>query len=397
MFEKFSVALVGAALVSSAAVAAPQKYRLVKLAPLAGSTTTVARAISANGSIAGEAQTDPQSSFNTPANFGKASALASVFTGVPAGSENSFTRGVNDSGIAAGTAQNQTANTSRAILTGTGGFTELAPLAGFANAGAAGINNGGTVVGYSMSVGIFAAEGTARPIATGQGTQTATVWDTAGVATALANPFGNFNSLATAINASGQIIGVANRGTSTATGNATIWNGGVGTALSTDAGKRSTARGISSDGWVAGRQDDLSVGTFQGSVWAAGGGQFNLGPLAGCDSSDLRGINAGRTAVGFSQNGACTGVVGGLWDWNGAGYDGYEINSLVVNLGGWDLYAPQGINDAGQIVGFGFDEFGVNRGWLLTAVPEPGTWAMLIGGFGLVGGAARRQRRLAAA
>ena len=118
--------------------------------------------------------------------------------------------------------------------------------------------------------------------------------------------------------------------------------------------------------------------------------------LSGCDSSDLRGINASGTAVGFSQNGGCA-TVGGLWDWNGNGYDVYDINSLVVNLGGWDLFAPQGINDAGQIVGFGFDEFGVNRGWLLEAVPEPGTWAMLIGGFGMVGAAARRRRSVAVA
>jgi hypothetical protein len=32
-----------------------------------------------------------------------------------------------------------------------------------------------------------------------------------------------------------------------------------------------------------------------------------------------------------------------------------------------------------------------------TAVPEPATWAMFIGGFGLVGGAMRRRRKLAIA
>lgn len=33
---------------------------------------------------------------------------------------------------------------------------------------------------------------------------------------------------------------------------------------------------------------------------------------------------------------------------------------------------------------------------MVAAVPEPATWAMMIGGFGLVGGAVRRQRRIAA-
>nr|WP_084192404.1 PEPxxWA-CTERM sorting domain-containing protein [Parasphingorhabdus marina] len=30
------------------------------------------------------------------------------------------------------------------------------------------------------------------------------------------------------------------------------------------------------------------------------------------------------------------------------------------------------------------------------AVPEPATWAMMIGGFGLVGGAMRRRKKLTA-
>ena len=41
---------------------------------------------------------------------------------------------------------------------------------------------------------------------------------------------------------------------------------------------------------------------------------------------------------------------------------------------GWDLYDAQGINDAGQIIGRGFYEFGgpFGRAFLLTpVVPEP--------------------------
>lgn len=379
------------AFAASSAMAAAPSYRLVKLPPPAGSLTSVARAISANGSIAGEGVVDANSVGNTPLNFGTAAAVVPTFTAVPAGTTNGFIRGVNDSGIAAGTAQNGDANTSKAILTGTGGVTTLAAASGFANAGANGINNNGVVVGYSMQAGIFAAEGTARPMP-GLGTQKATVWDSLGNATTLGNPFGNFNTIATAINASGQVVGVASRNGGSIS-NAMIWNNGVGTALTTANSERSTARAISSTGWVVGRKDQLADGSFLGSVWAANGNQYALGPTSGCTVSDLRGINASNNAVGFSQQGACA-TVGGYWQWNGSGYTTYDINSLVVNLGGWDLIAPQAINDRGQIVGFGFDEFGNTRGFLLEAVPEPASWAMMIVGFGLVGAASRRRRDL---
>ncbi|MGL4543852.1 MAG: PEPxxWA-CTERM sorting domain-containing protein, partial [Polymorphobacter sp.] len=394
IIKHFSAAIIVAALSTTAAIAAPPSYRLVKLAPPAGSGgSTVARAISANGSIAGEGQLGTLPG-NRPINFGTAAAPASAFTAVPTGTDNAFVRGINDSGVAAGTAQDSVANTSQAILTGTSGVTVLAAASGFANAGASGINSGGTVAGYSMQPGIFAAEGTARPFS-GNGTQVATVWN-GGVATVLNNPFGGFNSIATAINASGQIAGVANRATTGALSNAVVWNSGVATVLATANTERSTARAISSSGWVAGRMDQLADGSFQGSVWDAGGSQFSVATLAGCAVSDLRGINASNNAVGFAQQGSC-GTVGGYWQWNGGGYTAFDLNSLVVNLGGWNLIAPQSINDRGQIVGFGTDEFGVNQGFLLQAVPEPATWSMLIIGFGLVGGAVRRRRAGAAA
>lgn len=388
--------LVGAALLSTSALAAAPQYRITVLAPPADSNVSVARAISANGQITGEAQIGANPTGNTATNYGSVGSLATTATPGPAGTTNSFTRGINNSGIAAGTAQNSNANTSRAILAGTGGVTVLNAAAGFANAGATGINNSGTAVGYSMQAGIFASEGTARPLG-GAGTQLATVWDSAGNATTLGNLFGNFNTIATAINASGQVVGGASRNGG-GISNAVIWNNGVGTALATLSTERSTARAISSTGWVAGRTDQLADGSFLGSVWDAGGNKFNLAAVGGCGMSDLRGINSSNTVVGFSLNGNCSTVAtASLWTWNGSSFTGFQLDSLVINLNGFNLQAPQGINDRGQIVGFGFDAQGNTRGYLLTAVPEPASWAMLIAGFGLVGAAARRRRMAIAA
>jgi len=58
-------------------------------------------------------------------------------------------------------------------------------------------------------------------------------------------------------------------------------------------------------------------------------------------------------------------------------------------------FAMNGRDDINTLVfrssgnAFEYDTIGITTG----AVPEPGTWAMLIAGFGLVGAAARRRRR----
>ena len=393
-----SVAVLGAALLSTSAMAAP-KFRLVKLDNPAGTSNGVARAISANGTIAGETGS---AGANAPVGFGNVGALSTSIWAAPAGTTNGFIRGVNDAGVAAGTAQNGAAVSSQAVLYSAGGFTTLAAAGGLGNAGANGINNAGIAVGYSTSIGTFIAEGTARPISSAAGTMLATVWDSAGVGTTLANPFGNFNSLATAINASGQVVGVANA-TAAATARAVIWNNGVATALDSSGANASTARAISSTGWVGGRTD-TATGPV-GAVWDTGGTRFDLSGVGICSGSDVRGVNAARNTVGFAfgtsgnaclQTNPITGqqinTVGAFWQWNGSGYNAFAINDLVVNLDGWNLFAPQAINDRGQIVGFGWDELGNTRAFLLTAVPEPGSWAMMIAGFGLVGAAARRRR-----
>lgn len=73
-----------------------------------------------------------------------------------------------------------------------------------------------------------------------------------------------------------------------------------------------------------------------------------------------------------------------------------DLNSLIDPLSGtgWSLLEATDINDAGQIVGTGLYG-GLTRAFLLTPVPEPESWAMLLVGLGVIGGI--RQRRTAVA
>ena len=50
-----------------------------------------------------------------------------------------------------------------------------------------------------------------------------------------------------------------------------------------------------------------------------------------------------------------------------------------------------GINNAGQIVGSGFIN-GKERAYLITPVPEPETYALMVAGLGLLGFMLRRRR-----
>ena len=113
----------------------------------------------------------------------------------------------------------------------------------------------------------------------------------------------------------------------------------------------------------------------------------------------IRGINSSATVVGFTQS--FDDITGDqvtqsqtLWDFDGTSFTAYDLSTLIVNSAGWDFStgAAQAINDNGDIVGFATSADGFQHGYLLTAVPEPASWAMMIGGFGMIGGALRRRR-----
>jgi len=57
------------------------------------------------------------------------------------------------------------------------------------------------------------------------------------------------------------------------------------------------------------------------------------------------------------------------------------------------LFFASSINDQGQIIGFAFNHATSASGtFLLTPVPEPETYAILVAGLGLLGLTARKRR-----
>jgi probable HAF family extracellular repeat protein len=106
-----------------------------------------------------------------------------------------------------------------------------------------------------------------------------------------------------------------------------------------------------------------------------GSGLTELDSLPGFTGSFAYDMNEEGQIVGFAGES----VLGhaALWD-NGTPID---LNEALQNGEGWILAEAQGINDFGQIVGYGYLQ-GVPSAFLLTpvAVPEPGVCALLVGG-----------------
>jgi hypothetical protein len=70
-----------------------------------------------------------------------------------------------------------------------------------------------------------------------------------------------------------------------------------------------------------------------------------------------------------------------------------DLNDLIDPASGWELTNAYDVNELGQIVGKGLYN-GEQRGFILTplsaAVPEPASWALMIGGFAMAGATLRR-------
>lgn len=218
-----------------------------------------------------------------------------------------------------------------------------------------------------------------------------------GVVTELGS-FGGTISVANAINASGHIAGFASRGDDDEWGDprrtASVYRDGVQHDLGSLGGWFSEANDINDAGFVVGwsaLEDNFAERPFLFSPDDET--MIDLGSLGGA-SGRANALNNAGLVVGLSAIGG----VGGF-DYHafvhGAG-GMLDLNALVGELGDWQLVNALDVNDAGQILAQACNGLGECRSVrldLVSAVPEPGGWAMLGAGLGLLAWRGRRRWR----
>src|SRR5262249_11349856 len=100
-------------------------------------------------------------------------------------------------------------------------------------------------------------------------------------------------------------------------------------------------------------------GTGPSALYTSSGGtQYIVPPGTGSGAS---GINGTGQVVGAASSGAC------LWNMtNGIRFLNDTTKFTILNGAGWNLVWAEGINDHGQIVGWGYNPAGSQRFYLLT-------------------------------
>jgi hypothetical protein len=234
------------------------------------------------------------------------------------------------------------------------------------------ISDNGTAVGYSEP-------------ASGGDIHTRQEWVRApdGTLTQLVNPNTSapLAGIAQGINASGAIVGDYFTGAGNQI-DGYILNGSSFTDLSI-AGDNVRARGITDSGEVAGWVSNASGS--QGFILAGGVYTFFTAP-GSFQSTFFEDINS-------------SGLISGEYNDAGGFSHAFIFNSNTatftdINVPGATNVNAFGINDAGQVVLTTSNVDGRITNYLYSpgGAPEPASWALMIGGFGLAGAALRRRR-----
>lgn len=282
---------------------------------------------------------------------------------------NGSVRALNDAGHLTGYRQVDTGQ-FRGFITTDAGAVELPSLGGRSDQ-PRDLNNAGLVVGTMLN---------------SEGRNRAAVWTTDSVMDLGVLTPGDLHSAAIAINNRGEVVG--NSG-----GRGFIWSQTTGMRDIGTLGGTVFVNDINDAGWVTGIAEIADGGSsafiYDGAAMTA------FGPI-GQATPNLRttpwAINLQGVVVGESQRD--DGIFAAFVRRDGATLD---LQTLIDPALGWELSGAYDINDAGQITGTGYLN-GRRRGFVLNpimatgAVPEPGTWALMILGFGVAGTGLRRRR-----
>jgi probable HAF family extracellular repeat protein len=325
-----------------AVVSADSDAKLQVLGTLGG-PWSIAAAINGSGTVVGEAAAE--------GGLARAYALhpndATLYDlGTPAGAWSSASA-INASGVVVGAHRRPDGGTRAFVADPHAGVTvDLGTFGGNWTV-AYGVNASGTIVGGSRDLTGAMRAFTYRPETGMQSLGT----------------LGGTTSQAFGINDDGVVVGES----STLEGrmHAFRWAGGTMEDLGTLGGTTSRARAINSGGWVTGNSS-TPLGDEHAFLFEPGVGMVSLGAPAGGYASG-EGINTKGHVVGW---------------WMEAGFVAYafvwtqetglvDLNTLVPLPEGDRLSAAYGINDNGEIVGYGV--FGGElRGFRLTLPAEPG-------------------------
>lgn len=333
------------ALGSSAREVLGVTYQIIEL----GDSEVIPSAINASGQVVGRAPF-PGSIYWHPFLWSEGQMTD---LGTLGGIENEAL-GINASGQVVGVSD-RWAVTSRAFLWSNGQMTDLGTLGGPTST-ARGINDAGQVVGEAEPSGA---------------SSHAFLW-TNGHMADLGTPLVGESSSAYAINNRGQVVG-------NAAWNGFLWSNDQMTDFSALSGWRYTwPEAINDLGQVVGQgvppHPPGYPPSYDAFLWSDG------------QMTDLSTLGIGPSVAHAINNlGQVVGTLGQLADMPDQGGGGFlysngqmtNLDDLIDPALGWRVAFASGINDSGQIVGWGTHNGREKRGFLMTPIPEPSTIALL--------------------